>query len=135
MPPKVEQQITFLYTRDLTISADFYERVMGFVLKSDQGVCRIYQVTPESYVGICERADALLPEENLKQRHLIFTLVTTEVDEWYDYLRAQGVTFEKPPETNPRYNIYHCFLRDPNGYLIEIQRFLDAEWRINKFSS
>ncbi|MGC9334228.1 MAG: VOC family protein, partial [Anaerolineae bacterium] len=22
--------------------------------------------------------------------------------------------------------IYHCFLRDPNGYLIEIQRFLHA---------
>jgi hypothetical protein len=25
-------------------------------------------------------------------------------------------------------NIYHCFLRDPNGYLIEIQRFLDPAW-------
>ncbi|OQY24133.1 MAG: hypothetical protein DRJ03_06405 [Chloroflexi bacterium] len=30
---------------------------------------------------------------------------------------------------NPRYNIYHCFLRDPNGYLIEIQRFLDSAWK------
>jgi len=24
--------------------------------------------------------------------------------------------------------IYHCFLRDPNGYLLEIQRFLDPAW-------
>ncbi len=33
-------------------------------------------------------------------------------------LAAQGVVFEKPPADNPRYGIYHCFLRDPNGYLI-----------------
>ena len=25
-------------------------------------------------------------------------------------------------------HIYHCFLRDPNGYLIEIQRFLNPAW-------
>jgi hypothetical protein len=34
------------------------------------------------------------------------------------------IRFEKPPAANPRYNIYHCFLRDPNGYLLEIRRFL-----------
>ena len=60
-----------------------------------------------------------------ERRTLIFTIVTPEVDAWYEYLRERGVSFEKPPEINPRYNIYHCFLRDPNGYLIEIQRFLD----------
>ena len=38
-------------------------------------------------------------------------------------LQARGVQFDKPPELNPKYAIYHCFLRDPNGYLLEIQRF------------
>ena len=33
-----------------------------------------------------------------------------------------------PPALNPEYGIYHCFLRDPNGYLVEIQRFLDPSW-------
>jgi catechol 2,3-dioxygenase-like lactoylglutathione lyase family enzyme len=34
----------------------------------------------------------------------------------------QLITFLKTH--NRDYDICHCFLRDPNGYLIEIQRFL-----------
>ncbi len=53
------QQITFLDTRDLARTADFYERILGLRLARDQGSCRIY----------------------------------------------------------------HALVRDPNGYLVEIQRF------------
>ncbi len=38
------------------------------------------------------------------------------------------VDIEKPPTLNPQYNIYQMFVRDPNGYLIEIQTFLDPAW-------
>jgi catechol 2,3-dioxygenase-like lactoylglutathione lyase family enzyme len=96
-PPPIEKQITFLYTNDLTTSAQFYEDKLGLELWLDQGSCRIYSV--------------------------IFTLVTQQVDEWYEYLKKLGVEFEKPPTFNEKYKIYHCFLHDPNGYLIEIQRF------------
>ncbi len=120
--PPVAQQITFLYTANLEDSAHFYEDVLGLTLARDQGTCRIYRVSGESYIGLCQRADAIVDQE---RRTLIFTLVTPEVDAWYEYLQGRGVRFEKPPAVNPDYNIYHCFLRDPNGYLIEIQRFLD----------
>ncbi len=43
-------------------------------------------------------------------------------------LNEQGVEFEKLPAHNPQFEIYHCFLRDPNGYLVEIQRFDDPGW-------
>ena len=59
---------------------------------------------------------------------VILTLVSQEVDRWADYLQAHGITLEKPPTLYDRFNIYHCFLRDPNGYLIEIQQFLDPAW-------
>ena len=52
-----------------------------------------------------------------------------EVDQWHERLREQGISFEKVPTHNPQYNIYHCFLRDPNGYLLEIQRFDDPAWK------
>jgi catechol 2,3-dioxygenase-like lactoylglutathione lyase family enzyme len=120
--PPVEQQITFLYTGDLASSAAFYETLLGLELVRDQGTCRIYQLSGSGYLGICQRAGAIVDTE---RRTLIFTLVTPDVDGWYTYLQGRGVAFEKPPEVNPKYNIYHCFLRDPNGYLIEIQRFLD----------
>ncbi len=38
------------------------------------------------------------------------------------------VPFEKESAFNPDYKIYHCSLRDPNGYLVEIQRFEDERW-------
>ena len=59
---------------------------------------------------------------------VILTLVTEDVDGWCDRLREHGVEFEKEPAYNAEYKIYHCFLRDPNGYLVEIQRFEDPRW-------
>jgi catechol 2,3-dioxygenase-like lactoylglutathione lyase family enzyme len=119
----IDQQITFLYTRDLETTARFYEEVLGLPLALDQGSCRIYRVSSDGYLGFCQRNAA--PEQ---PDGVIFTIVTQEVDRWYERLCARGVAFEKPPALNPKYNIYHCFLRDPNGYLIEIQKFLDLAW-------
>ncbi|KAB8330716.1 VOC family protein [Scytonema tolypothrichoides VB-61278] len=120
--PPLEQQITFLYTNNLTTSAQFYEEKLGLELWLDQGTCRIYSVTGSGYLGICQTSESSAPVTG-KLDDVIFTLVTQQVDEWFEYLKARGVKFEKPPTYNQRYNIYHCFLRDPNGYLIEIQRF------------
>jgi catechol 2,3-dioxygenase-like lactoylglutathione lyase family enzyme len=121
--PPIDQQVTFLYTRDLEKTSHFYEEVLGLELVLDQGSCRIYRTSADSFLGFCQREEA--PQE---PQGIIFTLVTAAVDEWYAYLTARGITFEKPPELNPTYQIYHCFLRDPNGYLLEIQQFLDPAW-------
>jgi catechol 2,3-dioxygenase-like lactoylglutathione lyase family enzyme len=97
---------------------------MGFVLWLDQISCRIYQVSSDGYIGICQTDDSSrgANTEGLPN-NVVLTIVTPQVDEWYQYLNAHGIEFEKAPEYNLRYNIYHCFLRDPSGYLIEIQRF------------
>ena len=78
-------------------------------------------VCGEAYIGLCQTGQTQKVQD--KQPNVIFTLVTQQVDEWYQYLQKRGVEFEKPPSHNQKYKIYHCFLRDPNGYLIEIQRF------------
>jgi catechol 2,3-dioxygenase-like lactoylglutathione lyase family enzyme len=121
--PSIDQQITFLYTRDLAATARFYESMLGLPLVLDQGDCRIYRTSPDGYIGFCQRQSA-----QDEPTGFILTLVTSEVDAWYQYLTQNGVAFEGPPALNPRYDIYHCFLRDPNGYLIEIQRFNDPLW-------
>ncbi|MBR8832501.1 MAG: VOC family protein [Stigonema ocellatum SAG 48.90 = DSM 106950] len=120
--PPIEQQITFLYTHSLTVSTRFYEDKLGLELWLDQGSCRIYSVAFAGYLGVCQVSETATPPDG-KHRSVIFTIVTQQVDEWYEYLKQRGVEFEKPPAFNEKYNIYHCFLRDPNGYLIEIQRF------------
>lgn len=121
--PPVHHHTTFLYTRDLAATAHFYEHVMGLQLVLDQGDCRIYRVAEGAFLGFCQREEALV-----RPSGVILTVITPDVDGWHSYLSDQGIGFEKPPTFNPRYDIYHCFLRDPNGYLIEIQRFLDPSW-------
>jgi catechol 2,3-dioxygenase-like lactoylglutathione lyase family enzyme len=115
---QITQQITFLDTRDLARTADFYERVLGLRLARDQGTCRIYHVGGNAYLGFCERADAAPAHPGLT-----LTLITDRVDEWCVHLRSEGVEFVKEPADNPPYRIYNAFVRDPNGYLLEIQRF------------
>ena len=114
----IAQQITFLDTRDLARTADFYERVLGLRLARDQGRCRVYHVSGNAYLGFCENAGAPEPAGGLT-----LTLVTDDVDEWCRHLEAHGVEIVKPPADNPPYRIYNAFVRDPNGYLLEIQRF------------
>ena len=121
--PPIDQQITFLYTFDLKATAHFYEDIMGLSLVLDQGSCRIYRTSRDGFLGFCQ--NDYTPEQ---PNGVIFTLVTHQVDAWYRYLSQRGIPFEKPPARNPTYNIYHCFIRDPNGYLIEIQEFLDPDW-------
>ncbi len=115
------EQITFLYTPDLAATARFYEGVLELPLALDQGGCRLYRVGSDAYIGFCERTGA-------KPEGLIVTFVTEDVDGWAAHLRACEVPLEKAPAHNPTYGIYHCFFRDPNGYLLEIQRFDDAGW-------
>ena len=90
--PPIDQQVTFLYTRDLEATARFYEGLIGLPLALDQGSCRIYRVAGRAYVGFCQREEA--PE---RPQGVILTLVTGEVDRRYETLRAKGVTFEKTP--------------------------------------
>ena len=122
MPLTIESQIVFLATRDLPMTAAFYENTLGLTLALDQGKCRIYQVAEKAFLGFCAK------DEIPARDGVIVTLVTRDVDEWYEQLRTKGVKFEKAPAHNPEYQIYHCFLRDPNGYLVEIQRFDDPRW-------
>jgi len=120
MANEFEGTITFLGVENLGRTAEFYEAVLGLELVRDQGVCRIYRSSPGAYLGFCEH----IPFDGEDQR-IILTLVTHDVDWWFEQLVSKGVIFEKTPQHNPKFGIYHCFLRDPDGYLIEIQRFDD----------
>ncbi|MBW4543258.1 MAG: hypothetical protein KME25_02240 [Symplocastrum torsivum CPER-KK1] len=73
--PSIESSITFFYTHDLEISAQFYEDVLGLKLWLDQGSCRIYRVSGDGYVGLCQSSETKTPPTE-KQSNVIFTLVT-----------------------------------------------------------
>ena len=119
-----DQQVTFLYATDLERSARFYRDVLGLHLVLDQGPCQIFQVAGDAFLGVCRCAEARPSAPD----GVIVTLVSQDVDGWHAKLKARSVPMEAPPAFNETYNIYHLFLRDPDGYCIEIQQFRDPSW-------
>jgi len=108
--------VTFLRSTDLDRSQAFYEG-LGLTLALDQGTCRIFRVSDCGFLGICQGH----PEP----WGVIVTLVADDVEERCSALAEAGYLFEKRPAFNPEYRITHAFLRDPDGHLVEIQRFED----------
>ena len=114
--------ITFLFVADLETSHEFYAGALGLDLVVDQGDCRIYRVSGDAFVGICERPDRVADDG------LIVTLVVDDVDGMHDRLVGAGVGVESPPQQSDTYGIYHAFYRDPDGHAVEVQRFDDPGW-------
>lgn len=120
--PPVDSQITFFYKDDLAQTAQFCEGIIGFQLNLDQGTWRINPVSKDAYLGSCQPASAGQPTSDLPR--VIPTIVAHSVDRWHSYCHERIIQLEKRLATNPELNIYHLLLRDPDGYLLEIQQFL-----------
>lgn len=124
------QQVTFLYVRDLGRSERFYRDTLGLEEVLNQGLARIYRIGQgNAFLGIClSSAVQQAPQPDRAPLGVIVTFVIDDVDGAFEALQAKGVAFEKAPARNETYQIYNCFFRDPDGYLLEIQRFLSPDW-------
>lgn len=126
------QSVTFLYAADPAASRRFYEEILGLPMVLAQGgdTCLAYATAPggRAFLGICR---ARGPRELTNPRTpggVVFTLVTPDVEAWHARLSAAGVEVLGPPERSEEYGITGFFFRDPDGYLLEIQRFEDPAW-------
>lgn len=125
---KLDSHITFLNVKDLKVTSSFYENNFGFRLILDQVQCRIYKTPADTYIGFCENGKVNVCE------NVIITFITQDVDNVFKELKAKVPDLEiiKEPALNERFKIYNGFIKDPDGYLIEIQRFESSEWNENK---
>ena len=113
--------ITFLGTKDLKRTSDFYQNILGLTIYKDQGVCLIFNVNQQSKIGFCTHMPVIY-----EAKSPIITFVTEGVDEVYERIHQYGIEIPEKPKFNPKFNIYHFFFKDPNGYTIEIQKFLET---------
>jgi len=112
--------IVFFGTSDLEETNRFYHGMLGLALYKDQGLCRIYRAPGGGMIGFCTHMAV-----TAREKSPILTFLAEDVDGWYTSLKERGAVMEGGPKTNPRFNIYHFFLADPDGYSVEIQHFLD----------
>ncbi len=121
MPSSIDQQITWVYTEDLEGTAAFYRDLLGLPVVRDEGAARIFRTGPASFIGICRAFE----DRVVEPRGGMITLVTDAVDTWYKRLEQAGARLRGPPERLEAFGIYGFFAEDPNGYVIEFQKFLD----------
>lgn len=115
--------VVFLYADDIDRSSEFYHDVLGLPLVLEQAHCRLYKVSEGGYVGVCASGDRPTTPDGI-----VVTLVRDDVHEFCAGLVERGIELEQPPAQNERFAIYNAFLRDPDGHLVEIQRFDDRAW-------
>jgi catechol 2,3-dioxygenase-like lactoylglutathione lyase family enzyme len=120
--------ITFIYARDLDATIDFYENKLELECVYDYGGCRIYRASEHGFLGICNRENAPIQPDEYKDRHIVFTFVTDDVDGWFERLAAKGVYPTDKVGASEEYGVYSGFIKDPNGYFLEIQKFLNPDW-------
>lgn len=118
----VKGLIPWLYYRDLPGAMKFYEEVMGFEMVVDQGWSKIYKIRDGAYVGLVDGAHGYHRASDTKP--VILCLNVHDADAWYQRLQEKGVEIEKQPQESERLKIKVFMLRDPEGYVIEIQESL-----------
>jgi predicted enzyme related to lactoylglutathione lyase len=115
----INKQIIFLPTNDLRTTTHFYKNLLNLKIFLDQGDCVIFKTCENGYIGFCDRPLKFIDGK------IILTFIVENVDQVYENLQSVSDYEISPPISNLKYRIYHFFITDPNGYLIEFQKFLD----------
>ena len=92
---KLSSQITFLYFKELTGPAHFFEKILQLQKVDDQGFARIYQITGGAFIGIVDEAQGYCDAPTAK--NVLITLVTEDVHHWYERLKNAGVAIDEAP--------------------------------------
>ena len=127
MHPPIDQNVIFTYTDDLEKASAFFHEVMELEFVVDQGACHIYRFNDTCFIGVC-----CLPDRPSQKVGVTISLVSSDVDGWYQFLTSKGVEFERAPSHSEEFGVYGCLFISPHGYRIEIQCFDDPDWHFER---
>ncbi len=116
-------QISWVYTDRLAPCVAFYRDALGLEVVLDAGKAMIFATSEGARIGVCETFENRVVEPKGGMITLLVDGVGA-VDAWFARLEAAGVDLQGAPAMLERFGIYSFFVRDPNGYLIEVQCFL-----------
>ena len=117
----IQSCVTFLPVSDIQKTEEFYTKVVGLTLWDDQGKCKIFNCG-QGYWGFCQYDDGrplatgVCLSLNMED--------TADVDEKFRNVKAAGAEILQKPEHHKNFPVYSCFVKDPDGYLLEFQKIL-----------
>ena len=123
--------ITFFYYDDVEAAAPFYERILGFEMTMNQDWVKIFRITPTSSIGLVQQGHGF---HNVSEdKPAMLSIVTGNIDAWYEYLVDSGVEIRKElldnrSKLNPTDAPVRGFVvKDPGGYTVEFFSWQNTE--------
>lgn len=119
-----EGTITFLYYDELSAATRFYGETLGLKLTMDEPWVKIFELTRGSSVGLVKTGHGF--HEAKPDKPVMLSLITSEVDLWFELLNRGGVPVIKPlpsPDAGPAGSgapIRGFIVSDPGGYTVEV---------------
>lgn len=121
--PETKGILTFFYYKDLQKAADFYEKIMGFQLIQDQKWAKVFKVRDNAYMGCVDGNVGYHKYSDTKP--VMLTVIVDDPDAWYEHFKENGVETINEPHDDKELNLRIFLLHDPEGYVIEIQKFYE----------
>lgn len=122
--PEAKGAITFFYYKDLARAVEFYDKVMGFKLVQDQRWAKIYRVNGDAYMGCVDGSIGYHKPSD--EKPVMLTVIVDDPDAWYEHFKKHKVETLNEPHDDKELNLRIFLLRDPEGYVIEIQKFYET---------
>ena len=114
--------IVWFYYKDMERIQRFYEETLGFDLIVDQGWAKIYPIGPTGYFGLVD--EKLGMHKFTETKAVTLSLITSEIDGWYEYASETIEMRSKEISDTDRYRAFVSY--DPGGYFIEWDVFKDS---------
>ena len=113
---------SFFYYSDLEAAWSFYADTLGFETVADYGFAKILRLARTSYITLVD-ADSGMDFADAPKT-VALALVTDELDQWYEYLVREGVSFRGSGFSASEGSPHDGFVVvDPEGYFLEFERF------------
>ena len=123
MNQKSEGLITFFYYNDLTKATEFYEKIMGFDFIVDQEWAKIFRVNGRALMGCVDGNRGYHKPDETKP--VMLTVVVDDPDEWFNHFKKNNIETLNEPHDIDEMGLRVFLLKDPEGYVIEIQKFYE----------
>jgi len=119
----IQANLVFFYYQDLEEAERFYSGILGLERVLDYGFAKIYRISQSTFIGLVDETKGMHDPSEPKTVTLSF--VTKEIDQWYQYLKGQGVEIRSFLKDATRHPTRGFVAYDPAGYFLEFERFLE----------
>jgi len=130
-PGALRGSVVFLYSDDVDKSRQFWGGDVGLPVVADKGAVVFFKLPGAGgslavvKQGLSAAAVPPVCARDAGKDVVMVCLLTDDVDGCSARLERAGHRLDQPPQQNERFGIRNALFRSPEGYLVEIQQFLD----------